>query len=223
MGQLILLRHGESMWNKKNLFTGWVDVPLSTKGVEEALAAGQLLKDIPIDIIFCSTLIRATMTAMLVMSVHSEGKTPVLMHEEGLLKTWSTIYSEKAKKAVIPVICNDALNERMYGELQGLNKQETREQFGDEQVKIWRRSFATCPPNGESLELTTKRTIPYFETAVMPELKKGKNVLISAHGNSLRACVKYIESLSADQVVSLEIATGVPLFYEWQHSRFTKR
>lgn len=222
MGQLILLRHGESMWNKKNLFTGWVDVPLSQKGIEEALDAGYMIQDIPIDIIFCSTLIRSSLTAMLAMSVHKEGKTPVIMHEEGKLKEWSTIYSKETAQDIIPVFCDDALNERMYGELQGLNKQETRQQFGDEQVQIWRRSFKTCPPHGESLELTTKRTIPYFEATVLPHLKNGKNVLISAHGNSLRACVKYIENLSDDEVVSLEIATGVPLFYSWEPSGFKK-
>lgn len=222
MATLILLRHGESMWNKQNLFTGWVDVPLSANGVEEALKAGRTLQDMPIDVIFCSTLIRATMTAMLVMSVHSEGKTPVVMHEELKLASWGTIYSEQAKRGVIPVICDDALNERMYGELQGCNKQEMRDKFGDEQVKIWRRSFKTCPPEGESLELTTKRTIPYFESKILPELKKGKNVLVSAHGNSLRACVKYIENLNEDEVVSLEIATGIPLFYSWQNNEFKK-
>jgi len=220
---LILLRHGESMWNKKNLFTGWVDVPLSPKGIEEALNAGKSIADIPIDIIFCSTLVRGMMTAMLAMSVHKDGKTPVVIHESGKLQEWSTIYSDKAKAETIPVYCNDALNERMYGELQGLNKQETRETFGDEQVKIWRRSFKTCPPNGESLERTTKRTIPYFDDVILPHLKSGKNILISAHGNSLRGCVKDIEGLSDDEIVTREIATGVPLFYKWEDNQFTKQ
>lgn len=222
MSYLILLRHGESMWNKKNLFTGWVDVPLSEKGIQEAQNAGRRLADIPIDVIFCSTLIRGIMTAMLAMAVRNDGKTPVVVHSEGKLASWATIYSDKAKADTIPVYCSDALNERMYGELQGLNKRETMDAYGEEQVKIWRRSFATCPPNGESLELTTKRTIPYFEQAIMPELKANKNVLISAHGNSLRACVKDIEGLTDDQVVSLEIATGEPIIYEFKEGAFTR-
>ena len=222
MSYLVLLRHGESMWNKKNIFTGWVDVPLSEKGVVEAENAGKRLANMPIDIIFCSTLVRGMMTAMLAMAYHKEGKTPVVQHTEGKLKDWSKIYSDKAAMDTIPVYCADELNERMYGELQGLNKDETRKEFGVEQVKIWRRSFKTCPPNGESLELTTKRTIPYFESVIMPEVQANKNVLISAHGNSLRACVKYIEGLSDDEVVKLEIATGDPLVYEYTNGKLVR-
>lgn len=222
MSTLILLRHGESMWNKKNLFTGWVDVPLSEKGIQEALQAGKRLSLLPIDIIFCSTLVRAMMTAMLAMSVRHDSKTPVVMHEKGKLKTWGAIYSEATNKEIIPVYCHSALNERMYGKLQGLNKRETMDVYGEEQVKVWRRSFATRPPSGESLELTTKRTIPYFEAQVLPHILAKKNVLISAHGNSLRACVKYIENLSDDEVVSLEIATGEPIVYEWHQDKFVK-
>lgn len=223
MGYLILLRHGESMWNKKNLFTGWVDVPLSEKGIHEATEAGKFLSSIPIDIIFCSTLIRGIMTAMLAMAVRKDGKTPVIKHTRGRLEEWAKIYSESAKAEIIPVICADELNERMYGELQGLNKRETMDAFGEEQVKIWRRSFSVCPPNGESLELTTKRTIPYFEQNIMPQIRADKNVLISAHGNSLRACVKDIENLSDDEVVSLEIATGEPIIYEWTDNGFVRK
>jgi 2,3-bisphosphoglycerate-dependent phosphoglycerate mutase len=219
---LILLRHGESMWNKKNLFTGWVDVPLSKKGVEEAINAGKKLAHVPIDVIFCGTLIRGIETAMLVMAEHHEGKTPVIQHQKGKLKTWGKIYSEEALKHTIPVFCSDALNERMYGKLQSLNKRETMDKFGEEQVKIWRRSYAVRPPAGESLELTTKRAIPYFRDKVIPYLKEGKNVLISAHGNSLRACVKYIEGLTDDEIVSFEIATGDPLLYSWKNGKFTK-
>lgn len=222
MATLILLRHGESMWNKKNLFTGWVDVPLSEKGIQEALNAGRRLSQLPIDIVFCSTLIRAIMTAMLAMAVRGDGKTPVIMHETGKLQSWGAIYSEAALKGVIPVFCRNELNERMYGKLQGLNKRETMDTYGEEQVKIWRRSYSTCPPEGESLELTTKRTIPYFKKEIMPQILEKKNVLISAHGNSLRACVKYIENLSDEEVVSLEIATGDPIVYEWHQDKFVK-
>jgi 2,3-bisphosphoglycerate-dependent phosphoglycerate mutase len=223
MSTLILLRHGESIWNKKNLFTGWVDVPLSEKGIEEALKAGQILSRIPIDVIYCSTLIRGIMTAMLAMSVHKDGKTPVIQHGEGKMHIWGKIHSDKAHLETVPVYCADALNERMYGELQGLNKKETIQKYGEEQVKLWRRSFKTCPPEGESLEITTLRTVPYFEEVILPELKKGKNVFVSAHGNSLRACVKYIEGLSDEEVVSLEIATGVPIIYAYKDNGFHKQ
>ena len=222
MPKLILLRHGESMWNKKNQFTGWVDLPLSEKGIEEALQAGRFLEEVPIDMIFTSTLIRGIMTAMLVMAVHKGGKTPVIQHERGKLKQWATIHSPEALKEVIPVICNDALNERMYGDLQGMNKQEMRKQFGDEQVQIWRRSFSIAPPNGESLEMTCKRSIPYFEKKIIPELKAGKNVFISAHGNSLRSIMKVLDHLSDDEVVHLELATGAPILYDYCDGLFYK-
>jgi 2,3-bisphosphoglycerate-dependent phosphoglycerate mutase len=221
--KLILLRHGESMWNKKNIFTGWVDVPLSQKGIEEAIQAGHKMKDLPIDIIFCSTLVRGMMTAMLVMAYHKDGKTPVVMHEKGKLKEWSTIYSEKEKEQTIPVITADELNERMYGELQGLNKQEMRDKFGAEQVQIWRRSYSTKPPGGESLELTAKRSIPYFEKHILPVLEKGKNVFISAHGNSLRSIIKKLDNLSDDEVVHLELATGEPIIYDYDNGVFVRK
>ena len=217
MTKLILLRHGESMWNKRNLFTGWVDIPLSEKGIQEAIEAGKKIRDLPVDILFTSTLVRGLMTGMMVMAYHHSHKTPVIMHEEGQLKEWSSIHSEKTLKETIPVYCNEALNERMYGDLQGLNKQETREQFGDEQVKIWRRSYDVAPPQGESLEMTGKRTIPYFENTIMPCLRKGQNVLISAHGNSLRSIVKVLDNLTNDEVVHLEIATGEPIVYEYSN------
>jgi 2,3-bisphosphoglycerate-dependent phosphoglycerate mutase len=220
---LILLRHGESMWNKKNIFTGWVDVPLTEKGIQEALDAGKLLASIPIDVVFCSTLVRSMMTAMLAMSVRKDAKPPVVQHVKGKLETWSKIYSQAALDDTIPVFEAEELNERMYGELQGLNKRETMDIFGEEQVKIWRRSFSTCPPGGESLELTTKRTIPYFESTIMPQVRANKNVLISAHGNSLRACVKDIENLTDEQVVALEIATGEPIIYEYKDNRLIRK
>ena len=222
MTKLILLRHGESMWNKNNLFTGWVDIPLSEKGIEEAQEAAEQIKSLPIDIIFSSTLVRGLMTAMIVMARHKSGKVPVVLHEKGKLKEWGQIHSEKAKNDTIPVILSDDLNERMYGDLQGMNKQEMREEYGDEQVKIWRRSFNVCPPNGESLELTAKRSIPYFEKHIVPYLKAGKNVFISAHGNSLRSIMKVLDGLTDDEVVHLELATGVPVIYDYQDGKVKK-
>jgi 2,3-bisphosphoglycerate-dependent phosphoglycerate mutase len=224
MSKLIMVRHGQSIWNLLNLFAGWVDVPLSSKGIEEALAAGEKIKDIPIDIIFTSALIRAQMTAMLAMSVHKSGKVPIVMHsEKGPMENWEHIYGRSAVENCIPVICAWQLNERMYGELQGLNKAETAEKFGAEQVQIWRRSYSTRPPGGESLEMTAARTIPYFEERIVPHLKNEKNVFIAAHGNSLRSIVMDLEHLSQSEVVKLEIPTdGPPIIYNYENSAFTR-
>lgn len=223
MSQLILLRHGQSEWNKRNLFTGWVDVPLSEEGIKEALAAGTLLSEIPIDIILTSTLVRAQMTALLAMSKHHSKKVPIVLHGgEGKLEEWGQIYSEETKNEVIPVIRSPELNERAYGELQGLNKQETAEKFGAEQVKLWRRSYDTPPPNGESLEMTAARSIPYFKQKILPLLEENKNVFVCAHGNSLRSIIMYLDGLSKDEVLHLELATGVPVIYEFSKGSFNK-
>lgn len=223
MSKLILLRHGQSQWNLMNLFTGWVDIPLSQKGIEEALAAGRQICDIPIDLIFTTTLVRAQMTAFLAMSEHRSGKIPVVLHPgEGKLEEWSQIYSEEALRHTIPVVRCWELNERMYGELQGLNKAETAERFGAEQVKLWRRSYDVAPPHGESLEMTAARSIPYFQNNVVPHLLKGSNVLIVAHGNSLRSIIMVLDGLTKDEVIHLELPTGIPVLYNCQDGKFTK-
>lgn len=224
MSTLILLRHGQSQWNLLDLFTGWVDVPLSIKGIEEALEAGRQIKDVPVDSIFTSTLIRAHMTLFLAMSQHSAGKVPVIQHpESSKLDAWGKIYSEETKSQTIPVYEAWELNERMYGELQGLNKKATAEKFGAHQVKLWRRSYDVAPPGGESLEMTAARSIPYFTDTILPHLKAGENILVSAHGNSLRSIVMYLDGLTKEQVVSLEMATGVPVIYDYEGGAFRKR
>lgn len=190
MGRLILIRHGQSVWNAENRFTGWTDVELSEKGVREAEMAGDLLSEIRFDAIHTSGLIRAQRTATIIMSRNSASDE-------------------------IPLIKDERLNERHYGDLQGLNKAETAEKHGPEQVHIWRRSFDIPPPGGESLKMNAERTIPYFEEEIIPDLEQGKNVLVSAHGNSLRSIVMHIESISPQDIVSLEIATGTPMFYEY--------
>ena len=190
MGRLILIRHGQSVWNAENRFTGWTDVELSEKGVGEAEKAGDLLSEIRFGVVHTSGLIRAQRTAEIIMSRNTvSGKVPVMRDER--------------------------LNERHYGDLQGLNKAETAERHGAEQVHIWRRSFDVPPPGGESLKMNAERTIPYFEEKIVPDLKEGKNVLVSAHGNSLRSIVMHIESISPEEIVSLEIATGTPMFYKY--------
>jgi 2,3-bisphosphoglycerate-dependent phosphoglycerate mutase len=188
MADLILLRHGQSQWNLENRFTGWVDVPLSPKGEQEARAAGEKLRGRRIDRLFTSVLQRAIETARIALG------------EAGLPDP--------------PTIRAAELNERMYGDLQGLNKAEAAKQFGDAQVKIWRRSYDTPPPNGESLADTAARVIPYWESTIRPELLSGKNVLIAAHGNSLRALVMHLDGLTKEQILELEIPTGAPILYE---------
>ena len=194
---LVLVRHGQSEWNEKNLFTGWKDPGLTQKGVEEAKKAGYQLNKLGLnfDIMHTSALIRAQLTGQIILDVL----------EQDNLET----------------IENQALNERDYGELTGLNKDEARENFGVDQVQIWRRSYDTPPPGGESLKDTYNRVIPYFESEILT-LMKDKNVLISAHGNSLRALVKYLDSISEKDIVKLEIATGEPIFYKFTDGKFIK-
>ena len=190
MSKLVLVRHGQSQWNLENRFTGWVDVPLSEKGRVEALRAGKLIRSLGIrfDVAYTSVLIRAIETLTLILSALEQSE--------------------------IPILKDQSLNERHYGDLQGLNKDETRKKFGEEQVKLWRRSYDIAPPGGESLKDTAARTIPYFESHILPDLKAGKNVLVAAHGNSLRSIVMALDHLTKDQVLSLEIATGVPIVYD---------
>jgi 2,3-bisphosphoglycerate-dependent phosphoglycerate mutase len=189
MARLVLLRHGESQWNLENRFTGWVDVPLSAKGRAEARAAGVKLKGFRFDRAFTSVLSRAIDTLMIVL--------------------------ETIEQTHIPIEKDPALNERKYGELQGLNKAETAEKYGELQVKLWRRSYDIRPPGGESLKDTADRVLPYYEKRIKPELLAGKTILVSAHGNSLRALVMSLDQLTSDQVLDLNIPTGVPLLYQF--------
>lgn len=188
MAQLVIFRHGQSVWNLENKFTGWVDVDLSPKGVEEAKQAGLKLKGYHFDVAFASALMRAQKTLTLAL--------------------------ESAEHPAVETIYDKALNERMYGDLQGLDKAETAKKYGDEQVKVWRRSFDIPPPNGESLKDTADRVIPYFETKIIPLLKGGKNVVIAAHGNSLRALIMYLEKMTPAQILEFEIGTAQPRLYE---------
>ena len=187
---LVLVRHGQSEWNKLNLFTGWRDPGLSEKGVDEARQAGRLLKaeGYKFDVAFTSVLKRAQHTLDLMLE--ELGQSGLVTHAD------------------------QALNERDYGDLAGLNKDDARRRWGEEQVHIWRRSYDVNPPGGESLKDTAARTLPYYESQIWPEVKEGRNVLVSAHGNSLRSIVMKLDELSEDEVVKLEIATGVPIVYQ---------
>lgn len=189
MATLALVRHGESLWNRENRFTGWIDIDLSEKGVEEAHDAAKKIrnKKIKFGAAYTSVLVRATHTLDIIL--------------------------EDIGQAGIPVAKDKALNERMYGDLQGKNKNEMRAEYGAEQVQVWRRSYDVRPPNGESLEDTCRRTLPYYKEKIMPELLAGKNVLVVAHGNSLRSIVKCIEKISDKGIPLVEIPTGQPWIY----------
>jgi 2,3-bisphosphoglycerate-dependent phosphoglycerate mutase len=186
---LVLVRHGQSEWNLKNLFTGWRDVDLTDKGVAEARAAGRKLKALGLrfDIGFTSALVRAQRTLDLML--------------------------EELSQRSLPVIQDQALNERDYGDLSGLNKDDARKKWGDEQVHVWRRSYDVAPPGGESLKDTAARVLPYYIQEILPRVLRGERVLVSAHGNSLRALVMVLDHLSAQEIVKRELATGVPLIY----------
>jgi 2,3-bisphosphoglycerate-dependent phosphoglycerate mutase len=186
---LILLRHGQSQWNLENRFTGSADIELTSQGEQEAKNAGSLLKSFPIDLAFTSALRRAIHTLNIVLA------------EIGIQ---------------VPIAKSPALNERNYGDLQGLDKAETIKKYGSDKVLTWRRSFDTRPPAGESLKDTFDRVVPYYEKEILPCLMEGKSVLIVAHGNSLRALMMHLEHLSKTQVESVEIATGVPRIYEFE-------
>src|SRR3989338_5043596 len=189
MPTLVLIRHGESQWNLENSFTGWIDVPLTNKGREEARKGGEKIKQIKFDKAYTSVLQRAIETLSIILQVIGQEK--------------------------IPIEKDQALNERHDGDLQGLNKAETAKKYGDEQVHIWRRSYDIAPPGGESLKDTAARTLPYFESKIIPDLKAGKNILVSAHGNSLRSIVMHLDKLTKEQVLELNLGTGVPIIYEF--------
>ena len=190
MAKLILLRHGQSLWNLENRFTGWIDIELTEVGMKEAEEAGKKisLAGIHLDEAFTSVLKRAIDTLSICLRAAAQ---------EG-----------------IPTSYDQALNERHYGDLQGLDKAETAKKFGDAQVKLWRRSFDVPPPNGESLKDTAARTLPYFYAKIVPALKAGKNVIVSAHGNSLRAIVMKLDNLDEQQILELNIPNGIPIVYD---------
>ena len=185
---LILIRHGQSEWNALNQFTGWKDPDLTAKGIEEAHNAGRIINNLKInfDLVFTSALIRAQNTAEIIL---------------------------KEINQPLSTIKNQALNERNYGDLAGLNKDDARKRWGDEQVHIWRRSYDVPPPGGESLKDTGERVLPFFMKEILPQVCKGKNVLVAAHGNSLRSLIKFLDNISDENIVKLEIPTGAPIHY----------
>ena len=186
---LILVRHGQSEWNQKNIFTGWENPGLTQQGREEAKLAGILINNLEIkfNYLFTSALVRAQLTGSIIL--------------------------DNVNQENVKIIKNKALNERYYGDLQGLNKDECRNKWGEDQVQIWRRSYTVGPPGGESLKETGERVMPYFLNEIFPLILKGENIIVSAHGNSLRSLIKYLDKLSSEEIVKLEIPTGSPIHY----------
>ena len=208
-GYLILVRHGESRWNLTNRFTGWVDVPLSDKGIKEAIKASKKLQGINIDVCYTSKLERAQETLLLILA--KQNYTGIFVHKSKKRHDWG---KHKLLKKEIPIYSDDALNERYYGKLQGMDKNKARKKYGKEKVFQWRRSFQGRPPGGESLQDTYKRSVPYFKKHVMSCLAKGKNVLLIAHGNSLRAIIKYLDNISNQDIPKLNLPTGQLIVYK---------
>ena len=200
LSYLVLIRHGQSEWNEKNLFTGWKNPPLTEKGIEEAELAGIRIKNLNIDFshYFTSALIRAQETGEIILNQ---------LEKEKIIKTRS-----------------QNLNERDYGDLSGLNKDEAKKEWGEDQVHIWRRSFDTPPPGGESLKDTADRVLPYFEEEIKPLVEQGNNILICAHGNSLRSLIMSLEEISPSEIVKVEIGTGEPILFSYStESRFKRK
>ncbi|MFL2723924.1 MAG: 2,3-bisphosphoglycerate-dependent phosphoglycerate mutase [Gammaproteobacteria bacterium] len=189
---LVLVRHGQSEWNAKNLFTGWKNPDLTSDGKKEAINAGSLIKErnIQFSMMFTSALKRAQITGQIIL--------------DGI------------EQPDIEVVKDEALNERDYGDLSGLNKDDARKEWGEEQVHIWRRSFDIPPPGGESLKDTAERVLPFFNSSILPKIIEGKNILVAAHGNSLRSLVMQLDDLSKEEVIALEIPTGAPIIYSFE-------
>ena len=197
MGTLILLRHGQSQWNLENRFAGWTDIPLTDRGRQDAAACAKVLKKFRFDRAFTSRLLRATQTLDVVL--------------------------KELKQTAIPIECDSALNERHYGDLQGLNKAETAKKFGEEQVQLWRRSYSTRPPNGESMEDCERRTKPYFLQYILPFVVKGETVFVAAHGNSLRPIIKYLDNLDPEKAATMEIGLCTPYVYTFDGDKIAKK
>jgi 2,3-bisphosphoglycerate-dependent phosphoglycerate mutase len=211
LSKLILVRHGQSQWNLENRFTGWMDVPLSKKGIDEAISAGEKLRDVKFDSMYVSHMLRAIQTLHYILINSNDNRVPIIYHAEKSIRDRE--HHTGNPNSEIPIYMSVDLAERYYGNLQGLNKQKTREKYGDEQVHLWRRSYDVSPPSGESLKDTCNRTTPYYKKYILKDLQEDKTVLVSAHGNSLRAITMVVENISEEEIPSVEIPTGVPIVY----------
>lgn len=222
MGKLVLIRHGESVWNTRNLFTGWVDVPLTQAGIVEATRASQVIKHIDFDVVYTSELVRAIQTALIVLLSDKKFRAPCMMHREWFWrKRYGKIHPAEAKN-IIPIYRSWRLNERFYGDLQGLNKAKIADIFGVDRVIGWRKGYTSKPPKGENLKHTSKRLLPFFNKTIIRELDADKNVLVSSHANLLRSMVMHIEQLDEAQVVGLEMDTANPIIYNYVNGKFER-
>ncbi len=211
-GRLTLVRHGESIWNLQNRFTGWIDVSLSPQGMTEAQQAGRLLTSEQYTIAFTSALLRAQDTLYEILKQNITCKQYVRVHEKN--SAWYEHFTMEENDArELKIYISEKLNERYYGDLQGLNKEWAKQHYGAEQVHQWRRSYDNAPPHGESLKMTSERTIPYFRKHIKPCLQRSDDVLVVAHGNSLRSIIMHIEQMMPQQIVDYELPTGVPHVY----------
>jgi len=218
MSRLLLVRHGQSKWNLANKFTGWIDVSISEKGIKQCLYLAEKLKRLKIDYTFCSELSRAKETMSVILS--KQKHSGVYIHEEKPNYNWQDIIKYPSKIPNIAIYTTENLNERSYGELQGMDKNEARKKYGEEQVFNWRRGFHERPPKGESLQDVYNRTVPYLKKRIIPLLKQNKNIIISAHGNSLRSIIKYIEGISDEKIPQLELYTGQLITYHFENNEF---
>lgn len=214
MGRLTLIRHGQSIWNLQNRFTGWIDVSLSQQGIAEAQRAATLLLDQRFNLAFTSSLLRAQDTLYEILRQNRYCNQYLRIHESSC-EWYEHFTATNSDTTELKIYVSEKLNERYYGDLQGLNKDRAREHFGAEQIHIWRRSYDTPPPNGESLAMTAARTLPYFQSHIIPHIQRGEHVLISAHGNSLRAIIMHIEQMTSAQILAYELKTGAPHIYDF--------
>lgn len=222
MAKLYLLRHSKSQWNKDNRFAGWVDNPLSDEGKAQAkeIAEKLDLKSLKIDVIYSNALIRCLETILRMYDTVPD-KYPLFIHlDGGRMQEWGNF--DKLKENDVPAYVSEALNERYYGEIQGLDKEETRQKYGDELVHKWRRGYFDKPPAGESLEDTYNRSVPFFKDRILKDLSDGKDVMVVASHNSLRAIVKYVENIKDEDILNLELPFGALVTYDYQDNKFVK-
>jgi len=215
MPKLILLRHLQSQWNLENRFTGWVDVPLSKKGIKKTKEIAKKISKIKIDVIYTSPLVRNQDTVLRILEIIDK-KYPLFIHFKGEMRDWGKF--KDLDRNYLPVYVSEKLNERYYGKLQGLNKADTIKKYGAEKVRLWRRSFEEGPPSGESLKDVSKRTIPFYREYIEKDLKRGKTILVVASHNSLRALVKHIEKIPDKDIINMEIPVGTLIKYEFDKS-----
>ncbi len=216
----MLVRHGESRWNLENRFTGWVDVPLSEKGIVEAQRCAEHCAKLHYDVAFTSRLLRAQETLLIILA--RQNRTGIFQHTERPPFAEWIQRSNRLVLSDLPVFASITLDERYYGDLQGLNKKEAEEKFGKEQVVAWRRGFFDRPPGGESLSDAHTRMLPYLTEMILPRVQAGENVLVSAHGNTLRVVIKYLELISDDQIPFVELPSATPLVYEYRNGEYER-